>query len=95
MPKPGQQNTKAVSPTKRKQKPLVKVVVGNKKMMAQENIVVSQAVDDYMREMEVRICLKPASYRPQACLKHSENALNTYGFSCALLHVYVAASVRM
>ena len=54
MPRPGQQSAKAVSPTKRKQKPLVMVVVGNKKMMAQESINVSQAVDDYMREMEVR-----------------------------------------
>lgn len=44
---------RAVSPSKRKQRALVKVVVGNKKMMAQEAIVVSQAVDDYMREMEV------------------------------------------
>ena len=42
-----------MSPSKRKQRALVKVVVGNKKMMAQEGIVVSQAVDDYMREMEV------------------------------------------
>jgi hypothetical protein len=32
----------------------VKVVVGNKKMMAQEDVIVSPAVDDYMREMEVR-----------------------------------------
>ena len=64
VPKPGQQNTKVVSPTKRKQKPLVKVGVGNKKMMAQENVVVSQAVDDYMREMEVRVRLTPKIYRP-------------------------------
>jgi hypothetical protein len=52
--RPGQQSqARAVSPSKRKQRALVKVVVGNKKMMAQEAIVVSQAVDDYMREMEV------------------------------------------
>jgi len=52
--RPGQQpQARAVSPSKRKQRALVKVVVGNKKMMAQEAIVVSQAVDDYMREMEV------------------------------------------
>ena len=51
----GQQaQARAVSPSKRKQRQLVKVVVGNKKMMAQEAIAVSQAVDDYMREMEVR-----------------------------------------
>ena len=50
--RPGQQ-ARSVSPTKRKQKPLVKVTVGNKKMMAQEGISVSQTVDDYMREMEV------------------------------------------
>lgn len=53
VPRPGQQQIRAVSPSKRKQRALVKVVVGNKKMMAQEGIVVSQAVDDYMREMEV------------------------------------------
>ena len=52
--RPGQQSqARAVSPSKRKQRALVKVAVGNKKMMAQEAIVVSQAVDDYMREMEV------------------------------------------
>ena len=50
--RPGQQ-ARSVSPTKRKQKALVKVTVGNKKMMAQEGIAVSQTVDDYMREMEV------------------------------------------
>lgn len=50
--KPGQQ-ARSVSPTKRKQKALVKVTVGNKKMMAQEGISVSHTVDDYMREMEV------------------------------------------
>ena len=49
---PGQQ-ARAVSPSKRKQKALVKVTVGNKKMLAQEGIPVSQAADDYMREMEV------------------------------------------
>ena len=53
VPRPGQQHMRAVSPSKRKQKALVKVVIGNKKMMAQEAITVSQAVDDYMREMEV------------------------------------------
>ena len=52
--RPSQQAARAVSPSKRKQpEPVVKVVVGNKKMMAQEDIPVSQAVDDYMREMEV------------------------------------------
>ena len=50
--KPGQQ-ARSVSPTKRKQKAVVKVIVGNKKMMAQEGISISQTVDDYMREMEV------------------------------------------
>ena len=50
--RPGQQ-ARSVSPTKRKQQSLVKVTVGNKKMMAQEGIPVSQTVDDYMREMEV------------------------------------------
>lgn len=55
--RPGQQpQPRAVSPSKRKQRALVKVVVGNKKMMAQEAIVVSQAVDDYMREMENECC---------------------------------------
>ncbi|KAL0031786.1 hypothetical protein WJX79_007431 [Trebouxia sp. C0005] len=53
----GQQaQARAVSPSKRKQRQLVKVVVGNKKMMAQEAIAVSQAVDDYMREMENECC---------------------------------------
>ena len=52
MARPGQQ-ARSVSPTKRKQKALIKVTVGNKKMMAQEGISVSQTVDDYMREMEV------------------------------------------
>ena len=32
----------------------VKVVLGNKQMMADENIPISKAVDDYMRDMEVR-----------------------------------------
>lgn len=59
--RPGQQ-ARSVSPTKRKQQALVKVTVGNKKMMAQEGIPVSQTVDDYMREMEVDF---PALY---ACL---------------------------
>ena len=31
----------------------VKVVIGNKKMMSEEGVSISQAVDDYMREMEV------------------------------------------
>ena len=31
----------------------VKVVIGNKKMMGEEGVSISQAVDDYMREMEV------------------------------------------
>lgn len=53
--KPGQQ-ARSVSPSKRKQKALVKVTVGNKKMMAQEGISVSQTVDDYMREMENDCC---------------------------------------
>ncbi len=59
VPRPGQQSGRAVSPSKRKQKALVKVVVGNKKMMAQEAILVSQAVDDYMREMEVSFAAYP------------------------------------
>ncbi|KAL3154215.1 hypothetical protein ABBQ32_013720 [Trebouxia sp. C0010 RCD-2024] len=53
--RPGQQ-ARSVSPTKRKQQALVKVTVGNKKMMAQEGIAVSQTVDDYMREMENDCC---------------------------------------
>lgn len=32
-----------------------KVVVGNKKIMGEEGVSISQAVDDYMREMEVRL----------------------------------------
>ena len=32
----------------------VKVVLGNKQMMADEGIAISKAVDDYMRDMEVR-----------------------------------------
>ena len=31
----------------------VKVVIGNKKMMGEEGVSISQAIDDYMREMEV------------------------------------------
>ncbi|KAK9810274.1 hypothetical protein WJX72_007760 [[Myrmecia] bisecta] len=34
----------------------VKVVVGNKKMMAEEGVSVSKPVDDYMREMEGQCC---------------------------------------
>ena len=33
----------------------VKVVLGNKQMMADEGIAISKAVDDYMRDMEVSI----------------------------------------
>lgn len=33
---------------------LVKVVVGNKKLMSQEDVAVPPTIDDYMREMEVR-----------------------------------------
>ena len=32
----------------------MKVVLGNKQMMADENIPVSKDVDEYMRDMEVR-----------------------------------------
>lgn len=32
---------------------LLKVVVGNKKLMSQEDVVVPPHIDDYMREMEV------------------------------------------
>jgi hypothetical protein len=32
----------------------VKVVLGNKQMMADEGITVSKPVDEYMRDMEVR-----------------------------------------
>ena len=31
----------------------VKVVLGNKQMMADEGVAISKAVDDYMRDMEV------------------------------------------
>ena len=31
----------------------VKVVLGNKQMMADEGVPISKAVDDYMRDMEV------------------------------------------
>lgn len=43
------------SPIKPKEGPQdAKVVLGNKQMMADEGIPISKAVDDYMRDMEVR-----------------------------------------
>ncbi len=33
----------------------LKVVLGNKQMMADENVPISKAVDEYMRDMEVRV----------------------------------------
>lgn len=36
----------------------MKVVLGNKQMMADEGIAVSKAVDDYMRDMEVSFSFK-------------------------------------
>ena len=33
----------------------MKVVLGNKQMMADEGIAISKAVDDYMRDMEVSV----------------------------------------
>lgn len=37
----------------------VKVVLGNKQMMADEGVAISKAVDDYMRDMEVsKACLE-------------------------------------
>ncbi len=51
------------SPIKGKEGPRdVKVILGNKQMMADEGIPISKAVDDYMRDMEV--CLQRTS---QAC----------------------------
>lgn len=41
--------------------PEVKVVVGNKQMLALEGVAVPQAVDEWMREREVR-CPWPRSY---------------------------------
>ena len=42
------------SPIKGKEGPRdVKVILGNKQMMADEGIPISKAVDDYMRDMEV------------------------------------------
>lgn len=54
VPRQPDQVVKPSSPSKRSRKPtLAKVVVGNKQMMAQESIHISQTVDDYMREKEV------------------------------------------
>jgi hypothetical protein len=77
------------SPIKPKEGPQdAKVVLGNKQMMADEGIPISKAVDDYMRDMEVRphlgcnpqwfcsICFAPAL---SITLWHS------YGFGTALL----------
>lgn len=33
----------------------VKIVVGNKAIMAEEGIAISKTVDEYMRDMEVRL----------------------------------------
>lgn len=54
MPRQPDQSGLPASPSKRSKRPsLAKVVVGNKQMMAQEGIHISQTVDDYMREKEV------------------------------------------
>ena len=54
VPRQPEQSAKPSSPTKRSRKPtLAKVVVGNKQMMVQESIHITQTVDDYMREKEV------------------------------------------
>ena len=54
VPRQPDQSAKPSSPSKRSRKPtLAKVVVGNKQMMAQESIHITQTVDDYMREKEV------------------------------------------
>ena len=46
------------SPTRRSQKARqVRVTMGNKQMMRGEDVAISQAVDDYMREMEVRLLI--------------------------------------
>ncbi|EIE26688.1 heavy metal P-type ATPase [Coccomyxa subellipsoidea C-169] len=45
------------SPIKGKEGPRdVKVILGNKQMMADEGIPISKAVDDYMRDMEAKCC---------------------------------------
>ena len=67
------------SPTRRLQKARqVRVTMGNKQMMRGEDVAVSQAVDDYMREMEVgtRVLIGPKRGAPAACC----------GSPCHLLH---------
>ena len=90
--RPGQQ-ARSVSPTKRKQKALVKVTVGNKKMMAQGGISVSQTVDDYMREMEVTflhtsklasLAAQAAKYTTQKCCTMRQSCVPT---CCTRLYV--------
>ena len=67
------------SPIKGKDGPQdAKVVLGNKQMMADEGIPITKAVDDYMRDMEVRhavsptYCTSSSPYTPPLCL-HMQN----------------------
>ncbi len=48
----------------------VKVVLGNKQMMADEGVAISKAVDDYMRDMEVSQPVKATCARCEAALCH-------------------------
>ena len=51
---PGEQSPAKASPAKGPGSSRdVKVVLGNKQMMADEGVPISKAVDDYMRDMEV------------------------------------------
>ena len=72
------------SPTRRLQKARqVRVTMGNKQMMRGEDIAISQAVDDYMREMEVgtRVLAGLTHDAPAACC----------GSTCCMRDVMTAA----